>query len=41
MQQSDINEREKVSKKDQKAKKLEGEKNQKPRRGKKQMHMPP
>ncbi len=35
MQQSDINEREKVSKKDQKAKKLDGEKQQKPKRGKK------
>ena len=35
MQQSDINEREKVRKKDQKAKKLEGEKKQKPRLGKK------
>lgn len=35
MQQGDGNEREKVSKKDQKAKKLDGEKNQKPKRGKK------
>jgi hypothetical protein len=35
MQQSDINEREKVSKKDQKAKKLDGEKKLKPKRGKK------
>jgi|APCry1669189101_1035198.scaffolds.fasta_scaffold11028_2 hypothetical protein len=35
MQQEDGNEREKVSKKDQKAKKLDGEKNQKPKRGKK------
>ena len=35
MQQEDGNEREKVSKKDQKAKKLDGERNQKPKRGKK------
>jgi hypothetical protein len=35
MQQRDGNERERVSKKDQKAKKLEGEKKQKPKRGKK------
>jgi len=35
MQQSDVTDREKVSKNDQKAKKLEGEKKQKPRRGKK------
>ncbi len=34
MQQGDGIEREKVSKKDQKAKKLDGEKNQKPKRGK-------
>jgi len=35
MPQGDGNEREKVSKKDQKAKKLDGEKGQKPKRGKK------
>jgi hypothetical protein len=35
MQQGDGIESEKVSKKDQKAKKLDGEKNQKPKRGKK------
>jgi hypothetical protein len=34
MQQGDGKEREKVSKKDQKAKKLDGEKGQKPKRGK-------
>jgi len=35
MQHGDGNEREKVSKKDQKAKKLDGEKKQKPKKGKK------
>jgi hypothetical protein len=35
MQQGDGNKREKMSKKDQKAKKLDGEKKQKPKRGKK------
>jgi hypothetical protein len=35
MPQGDGNEREKVSKKDQKAKKLDGEKGQKPKRSKK------
>jgi hypothetical protein len=35
MQQGEGNEREKVSKKDQKLKKIDGEKKQKPKRGKK------